>query len=368
MKLHGLPRPHRVAHRDHARLRVGSNDVADEEIAAAERVAVFGGGTAHVERRSHELSVGGVEFAVGLPQPLGGRSSSELDDQILLGLGHHHRLPDRAAALRDHGTDADAASDDEPHRTGILRSRAEDERVAARLRPAARHAADDWHARMLLLHSGDEGIDGKRERVGDQEQRGVVGPGGVEIVGPTDEHAAVGRLPVVERHSPNPGTGQAGQPDDDRRHPLKLLPAAEHALGGGTDERGCRNEVGERFERRTDRRAVGARREYDRDVGGAIIASEFGTGGSGGLANGSAEVGLRGGSASAPWRGQRHVTISAKDETASWSNIPPGSRLPGRTARAVAMPAVRAASSSAPTSLTNRICRGSSLMSAAIAA
>jgi small GTP-binding protein len=123
--------------------------------------------------------------------------------------------------------------------------------------------------------------------------------------------------------------------------------AAEHALGGGTDERGCRNEVGERFEHRTDRRAVGARREHDRDVGQTIIASEFGTGGSGGLANGSAEVGLRGGSASAPRRSRRHVTISEKVATASWSNIPPGSGVPGRTAGAGARPAGGAAARSA---------------------
>ena len=228
---------------------------------------------------------------------------------VLAGVGH--ALPQRP----QFATEVDVPVS-QPSARSLLQS---PKFTSARLRPAARHATDDWHARMLLLHSGDEGIDGKRERVGDQEQRGVVGPGGVEIVGPTDEHAAVGRLPVVERHSPNPGTGQAGQPDDDRRHPLKLLPAAEYALGGGTDERGCRHEVGERFEHRTDRRAVGARHEHDRDVGRTIIASEFGTGGSGGLANGSAEVGLRGGSASAPRRSRRHVTISEKVATASWS-------------------------------------------------
>ena len=63
---------------------------------------------------------------------------------------------------------------------------------------------------------------------------------------------------------------------------------------------------------------------------------------------------------------RRQTTISVNDSTGSCTNSPPGSRLPGRIASAVAMPAVRAASSSAPTSLTNRICRGSIPMSAAI--
>jgi hypothetical protein len=60
------------------------------------------------------------------------------------------------------------------------------------------------------------------------------------------------------------------------------------------------------------------------------------------------------------------VTISVNDTSDSCSRRPPGSRLPGRMASAVAMPACRAASSSSPTSLTNRISRGSIAMSAAI--
>ena len=61
------------------------------------------------------------------------------------------------------------------------------------------------------------------------------------------------------------------------------------------------------------------------------------------------------------------ITISVNNSSASCSSRPPGSRLPGRMASAVAMPACLAASSSSPTSLMKRISRGSIPMSTAIA-
>ena len=374
MKLDGLAGPHQVADGDHTRVGIGPHHIADEEVTTAECVAVFACHPTDMERRPHQLAVNLIEVAIHLPQPLERRHTAELDDQVLLRLGDHKRPSDRAAALRDDRPHPNAPPHDHAHGSGVVGPRAGHERVRAGLPAAAGHPADDRHARMVLLHPLHKRVDWKRERIG-QEHEGRVGrPLAGEPLGPAGKAAPLGRLHVFERYRLEPRSRQAGQPHDHGRPGLVFPVAGQNALGRGADHVSGRHEVGGEFERRPDRPAVGGRNKHHAEVG--LTAAEFAAGGGDRLPERHLELRIRGRPAAAAERFVRgaaallpcrHVTISANDITTGWSNSPPASRLPGRTASAVAMPAARAASSSAPTSLTNRICRGWYRMSAAIA-
>ena len=386
MELHRLAGADEVAHRDHTRIGVGAEHVPHEEVAAAEGVAILARGPADVQRGSHEFPINGVEFLKGFPQPFKRRPTAEFDDHVLFRPGDYHRPPHGPAALGDDWPHPDTPADHHSDSPGIVGAGAGRERVGAGLVAAARHASDDWHARVLLLESADEGIDRKREGIGHEDQGGVGRPLARQTLRPAGEHPAVGSLGVFEREGLNPAAGQAGQPDRHGRPRLLLLATGHDALRGAAQHMPGRHQVAEEFEHRPDCRAIGGRDEHEGEVGeraGAIgseaagrriAAKQVGHSRVRRLPKGELQPWIGRAAAAAPQPGagvsplpRLHVTISANDATAACSETPPGSRLPGRTANAVAMPAPRAASNSAPTSLTNRICRGSSPMSAAIA-
>ena len=213
VELDRLARADEVTHRDHARIRVGADDVADQKIPPLIMVLVFVGHATDMERVFHKQPVGGIEFTIDLPQPFERGPSSQFDDHVLLRFRDHHRPTDRAAALRHDRADPRGPTDDEAHGARVVGTRARDERVAAGLKAAAGHAAHDRHAGMVFLDPLDQRVDRKRERVCQQHDRGIVGPDAVERGRPAGEHSAVGGLRVFEGKRDHAGTGQPRQPD-----------------------------------------------------------------------------------------------------------------------------------------------------------
>ena len=217
MKLDRLARAHQISHRDHPRVGVGPHHVANQEITPLEVVLVFAGHASDMERVADELSVGRIEFAIHLPQPLERGPAAEFDDHVFLRLGDHHRPADRAAALRYDRPDPHAAADDEADGARVVRPRTDDERVAAGLVAAAGHASHDRHAGMILLDALDECVDRKGKRIGQQHDRGIGRPAAVEIARPAHEHAAIGSLRILQREGNHGGAGQPGQPHRNHR-------------------------------------------------------------------------------------------------------------------------------------------------------
>ena len=234
----------------------------------------------------------GAEAVDQLQQPLEGGPAGELVDGGALGPGDDERLADRPAALRHHGGDG-GALDQDADGAVVHQVAVEHEAVAPRPPRRRRHAAEDAEVRVVAPELGEEGVDGERERVGQQEQgAGAVGGGVVEA----GHHPAVEGLLGAEAHRCQL-TAEAG---GEQRHPRLVLHApgaAQDGVGRGADEHARVQEVLDGPGDVLQRPGVGCGHEEAGEVGlGAELLEDLaddlphGGGGDGVLGEGRGEV------------------------------------------------------------------------------
>jgi hypothetical protein len=63
MKLNRLPGAHQIPHGDHARIGIGTHDVAHQKIPPLKALLIFTRHQHHMQARAHELPIGIVEIA-----------------------------------------------------------------------------------------------------------------------------------------------------------------------------------------------------------------------------------------------------------------------------------------------------------------
>ena len=136
MELHGRPHGHDVAHGHRAGPPVGAEDAAQQEVAAAEGLAVLVDDPARSGARPSRA--GHLVFGqrtVGLRhQPLQGRRPGQLEDHVALRAGHDQRLTEGPASLGHHRLDPDPGTEERPHRA---RRSGPGVRMASRFPPGA---------------------------------------------------------------------------------------------------------------------------------------------------------------------------------------------------------------------------------------
>src|SRR3989442_6752292 len=112
LELDRLPHLHHVADRDRADVAVDADEVADDEVAAAQLGLQLGRGLSDVEAAPHEELVSLARRAVELLDPFDRGLAAELEDDVLLGARHGERLADRPATLRHDRARATRALED----------------------------------------------------------------------------------------------------------------------------------------------------------------------------------------------------------------------------------------------------------------
>src|SRR3989442_12338038 len=151
LELNRLPDLHHVADRDRAGVAVDADEVADDEVAAAQLGLQLGRGLPDMEAAPHEELVALARRAVELLDPLDRGLAAELEYDVLLRARHGERLADRPAALRDDRARAARALEDRADCALAQRLVAEDEPRAALDNPARRHPTDDGEVRRVLV-------------------------------------------------------------------------------------------------------------------------------------------------------------------------------------------------------------------------
>ena len=272
MELHCLAGPDEVADGDHARFRIGADDIPDEKVASLETILILARDATDVERGADELAVGLAQFAIHLAEPFEGGPPPQLDDHVLLGTRDHHRPPDWTAALGDHRPEPGAAADDHPNGPAIGEVAPRDERVAAGHPAAAGHATDDRHAGVILLHPRDEAVDGERERIGQKEHSGSLRPAPFELRRPADETSAVGVADVLQGEDLHDRPRQPRQPDGHRRPRLMFGAAGQDSFRRRRDHAIDAKGVGQAVEGRPDRLPVRRRDKHDRERRARLVS------------------------------------------------------------------------------------------------
>ena len=161
MKLNCLAGAHEITNSNHARLGIGTDHVADKKIAPFKMILILASSPSHVERRSHQLAIGGIEESVYFAQTLKGRSTTQFYNRVFICLGDHHWSANRSAPLRNNRTDSDSAANHNAHRSRVVRPRIDHKSVAAWLMATACHAAHNRYAGMIFFHPSDQCVDRK---------------------------------------------------------------------------------------------------------------------------------------------------------------------------------------------------------------
>ena len=146
----------------------------------------------------------------------------------------------------------------------------DDEPIAARGLGAGREAAHDRQPGALVLEQGEEGVGGKRERVGQHQEGG--GALGFHL-GPARQGVSVGCRgePEVKRRD---GAGAPG-PQGHGRRLLDLAAAADHRLGDAA-EHGPRAQSGrDRGSGVLDRSPVWWCHEEEGEIGRGVAAESL---------------------------------------------------------------------------------------------
>ncbi len=99
MKLHGLPGAYVIAQGDCAAVWIGADDVAHEEVTAAEFVLVLAHRLSHVQAAADEGFFVVAERFINLLQSGHRGLAGEFEDHVAVGLGNDKGPADGAAAL-----------------------------------------------------------------------------------------------------------------------------------------------------------------------------------------------------------------------------------------------------------------------------
>ena len=240
MELHRLAHLDVIADRDGARVGVGADHAADEEVALARFGAVLVDDHPDLQALGQQFLVPAGQRGGHLAQPRQRRAPAELVDHVALGPGDDERVAHRAAALRDQRVDlgvrqvsADGAAGQHPA--------VQEQAGLPRPQPAAGHPAHDHGAGHLLVQVGQQAVGRERERVGDHQVHALGFPREpVAAVG-----AAAGRPDEVHREGLDRAEVGA-EPQRDRGLGLDLAGSAGHRLGHAADERERAGLLGDR--------------------------------------------------------------------------------------------------------------------------
>ena len=167
VELHGLAHLHLVAHRDGARLGVGADDAADQEVTLARLGLVLVDDHPQLHALGEQLPVPAGQRRGQLLQPGQRRAPAELEDHVAVGPGDGVGVTDRAASLRHQRVDLgvrQVGADGAPDSTRPSRN----SRLAA-AQPAAGHPAHDQRAGDVLVQVGEQVLGRERERVADHQ-------------------------------------------------------------------------------------------------------------------------------------------------------------------------------------------------------
>ena len=261
------PGPHVRAHRHLARVGVGADEAAHEEVALDVLGLVRVDDDAHQQPALDEPEIVDGQRLDRLAQLLERRAARQLADDRPLAGGDRQLRPDRRGALRDAGQDLDAV---EAHADGagghdLL---AEQERRLGVRRAGRGETAEQRQHRRGGRELAQHRVGREGERIGQQQRARGAG----QVRQPAEHALALAerldlgveghRLAAVERRGP----------DRDRRALLDLAHLADHARGAAADELRGRERLVDALERRLRRREVRARGEHDREV--AVAAAQ----------------------------------------------------------------------------------------------
>ena len=169
-----------VAHRHGAGGTIDAEHATDEEIAALELVFGFVNHDPAVQALFGELTVVGWQPLERGEQPFEGRSAAELVDHVAVGAGDDvgaARSAGSPVTRRLAGRRPRRAAPRPPRRRGRV---VDEQPVVPGCVGRRRHAAHDRQARLRPCELVQQGVDRKRERIGDQEQRPGAGDIGRE--------------------------------------------------------------------------------------------------------------------------------------------------------------------------------------------
>ena len=151
---------------------IGPHHVAHQEVAALECALVLVDHPADVQAILNSPLIVAGKLLKHVPQHLQRGAAAQLADDVLLGLGHDHRVPDRAAALAHDGCDRQRTAEQHRHRSIGKCLTVEHELIGPRDLAAAGHAADHSQPASLLVHLAQEIVGPEREGITQQENRG----------------------------------------------------------------------------------------------------------------------------------------------------------------------------------------------------
>jgi hypothetical protein len=252
-----------LADRQGAGLAVGAEDAAHEEVALPELEPVLVDRDADLEPGRDPGALVGVGGRDHLVEAVERGPAGQLHQQVALGSGDDHRVADRPAALRHDHRGGDLGRQHHADAAGVAHLVVEDQPVVARVGRGRRHPAHHRHRRVEVAQRLDDGVDGQRERVG-QEQQAVAR--GERVAG----QAAQGQpRPGADGGQPD-RPGRRRQPGGPQRHRgivLDLPAAAEHRDRGGPEQHPGADQRPHRGRDVGDRADVVGRAEQDGQVG-----------------------------------------------------------------------------------------------------
>ena len=152
VELHGLAHRDLLADRQRARALLGTEQVADEEVAPAELGLVLVDDESHVEAAAQQLAFLFRRRAGEVLEALDRRLPAQLLDEVVLAAGDDIGAADRPAALRHERADLDAAAIDEHADRALVDDVVvEHEAVPTRAPRRRRQPADDLQAGKVAV-------------------------------------------------------------------------------------------------------------------------------------------------------------------------------------------------------------------------
>ena len=169
LELQRLPDAWQRAHRQRAARAVGSDQIADEEVAAAELVSVLVHGQADEQVTLRPLLHFFRKTTEGIGEHLVRWPLADRPDHLTVHAGDCPRPPDRRRALGDDGAQGPGAADRCDDCAGIEHLTVEEEMRPPCRSVARRHAADDRRANVCLGQRRDQPLGIDRERVAEAD-------------------------------------------------------------------------------------------------------------------------------------------------------------------------------------------------------
>ena len=250
---HDLPRPDDGADGDRTGVRIGAEQVADEEVA----LHVVGLAGLDDEAQQQPLAQDGlvhrIECVDDLAELRQRVATGELLDDLPVGGGDRQLGTDRPRALRDEREQLDAV---EPHadRTVLVDLVAVEEHRAALLGARARDAAQDRHARRVGRELGEQPVEGEGDRVGSRIVPPAPSSSGMPSTAIAPSSSCVSAWNPVALPSP-----RSAAHTEMARTVLDLTALADDAARAATDQLAGRHRLA-RPSRPSPRARAGARR------------------------------------------------------------------------------------------------------------